>query len=385
VKVATATLLKAAPSTALTLSGELFNTTDGSLTVACADCPDTAGAVPWLNVTVIGKLPSSAYLWAPETVNVWVWGSKVMTPPEGAALPGDADLEAGTGGQLPAPAFDQGGIGAEVGDGGGDGTQVGAEDQRQAQQRRVDVERRQGVALGRQAVDARAGPQQPEQRPLAGDDDGQAALLDEGGVADELQGVAQALLGVQQDRLTQERSAVPAQLREGPRGQLLAAPALLVLGPAALEVAPQQPEQRAVDVGLAGVRVQPQGLLVASQGLVELPQLLQHQAQAVVGRGLLRPPPDRLPAAGERLVQFPEPQETHPQGGVGPGQVGPEPQGVLVMPHRLIGQAPGLPALAQQVPGRGVGRVRRQHLTAQLLGPQGVAALLALAGGRQGF
>jgi hypothetical protein len=53
-----------------------------SATVALAVTPLAAAAVPWLTVTVIGKEPSSAYVWLPRTTKVPA--PKVMTPVLGA-------------------------------------------------------------------------------------------------------------------------------------------------------------------------------------------------------------------------------------------------------------------------------------------------------------
>jgi hypothetical protein len=79
----------------------------------------------------------------------------------------------------------------------------------------VDVER---IGYERAAadkpVDAGAAGQQGEQGLLALHQHRAAVLLDQRRVADELNGVAQALLGMEQDRAAGERGAVPERLAE---------------------------------------------------------------------------------------------------------------------------------------------------------------------------
>ena len=84
-----------------------------------------------------------------------------------------------------------------------------AEDRRQAHERGMDLAARHGGGAVERQVDAGASRDDPEQPGLRGDEDQAAAFLDPRGIADELERVAVALLGVQQD---------------GPAVELLAAP-----------------------------------------------------------------------------------------------------------------------------------------------------------------
>src|SRR5205085_8465720 len=99
---------------------------------------------------------------------------------------------------------------------------------------------------------------------------GAAALFDQRGVADELDRVAQRLLGVQQDRPPAQGGAVPGGLAEGAGRHPPDLPAPLVLRPAAREVPLLKPPQRAAVAGAGVLRRQPQGLRVVRQRLPDL-------------------------------------------------------------------------------------------------------------------
>src|SRR5438445_6170967 len=103
------------------------------------------------------------------------------------SLPNNADLEAAKCSQFPAPTFDEVGVGGEVRHLSGDGSQRCAEKTRQAQQRRVDAERRDHFSLDEQAIDVETTAQQPVQWPRAHHYHAPAAAADERDVADELQ------------------------------------------------------------------------------------------------------------------------------------------------------------------------------------------------------
>ena len=105
-------------------------------------------------------------------------------------------------------------------------------------------------------------------------DDTAAALLDQRGVADELQRVAQPLLGVEQDGPPVQGGAVPEGWLEGrQRTKFLALPPPFIAGPSLLEVAHQEPSQRPIPMSLGIVGLEVEGLLIAGHRLVE-PALL---------------------------------------------------------------------------------------------------------------
>ena len=76
-------------------------------------------------------------------------------------------------------------------------SKAGTERKWQAEQGTVQIEWRQPIAPGDDLSDARDRSEQRLQRPRRFEDDFCAALRDEGGVADELNGIAISLLGVE--------------------------------------------------------------------------------------------------------------------------------------------------------------------------------------------
>ena len=130
------------------------------------------------------------------------------------ALPMDADPERrAVAAEAIAPGADEGLVGGQIGDVGGNRIEVGLEDARQREQRRLHVDGRRRLSFVEEGharqieVRARLEDRNPARR--AGDDDFCAALLHQGSVADELQRIAQALLVQKQDCASFERRAVP--------------------------------------------------------------------------------------------------------------------------------------------------------------------------------
>ena len=164
--------------------------------------------------------------------------------------------------------LDQRLIGAEVGDLGQDGCQGRAEDARQAHQGSVDLELRQGVIASDQLLDTGAARQEPDQRSWAGHDHAAAALLDQRGVADELEHIAQSLLGMEQDRSSLQGGAIPERLAEGGWRGLFALPPPFILGPPLLEVASAKPGQCSIQVRLGQVGLEAEGLLITRHRLL---------------------------------------------------------------------------------------------------------------------
>src|SRR5262249_33127967 len=152
-------------------------------------------------------------------------GADAVQAELGIAVPGDANLETRVGTEPVAPGLHEFGLGVEIGDLGWHALQGGSEESRQAQQGGVDVVLRQGFSLGHQPLDAGAAPQEADQGWLAGQDDTAAALVDQRGVPDELQRIAQSLLGMDQDGSPVQGGAVPKGWVEGrQRTKFLALP-----------------------------------------------------------------------------------------------------------------------------------------------------------------
>ena len=116
-----------------------------------------------------------------------------------------------------------------------------------------------------------------DQRGRTGQDDRTPTLLDECGIADELNRVAKTLFAVQQDRATMKWGAIPDGLRRSKGGQVLAAPAPFVLGPAFGESAEFQQGHAFALVGIGAVGVEPKGLFEVC-GMLDRFVLIEQQA-----------------------------------------------------------------------------------------------------------
>jgi hypothetical protein len=173
----------------------------------------------------------------------------------GAARPHKPDLEAGRYVEAVAPIRGALGREREVWDRRRDGVERGAERERQRHQRTLHVECGQPLAA-RDDVDAGHAGDERDQRPAHLEHELAAARRDQRDVAQELDGVAEALLGMQQDGLAGERLAAPLRLREIARRQVADAPARLVFFPAGREVAAlEQHDPLARDrLGVVGLR-----------------------------------------------------------------------------------------------------------------------------------
>jgi hypothetical protein len=298
----------------------------------------------------------------------------------------DPDLQPGDGIELAPPWHDQGGVGREVRDVGRDRLELCTEDAGEAHQGTVDVEIGERAAPLHHLVDPRGTLQEAEQRSLTGDQDLAAAVADEPGIPDELDGVAHPLLGVEQDRPALQRGAVPRRPGELAAGHPVESPPPLELGPAARVVAQGEPAHRAVPSRPGAAGLEPQGLLVVRQRLVRPPQhgqargqvlvrldmiglelegrleagdrlgvLLpagQGRAQVVVRPGVSRVAPDGLAIAGDRLVEPPQDPEHVAQVAPGLGMVGADLQGA---PEARLGlrELPLLRQHGRQVAQRG--------------------------------
>ena len=215
----------------------------------------------------------------------------------GAAAPAQADAQSCTlacalasirrAVQTHPPRAGAGRVGVQVGNVGRDVVQTRAQQQRQAQQRAVQVAMGRGLVGADDLLRAGQAGQQAQQRRLHLQQHAPTLPGQHGGIARELQGVAQALFGLQQQRLAGQRLAPPARRvrpgRQGPEGRHCQ-PAL-VGRPAAGQVAVQQPAQRQVQAHRRGLRVEPRRLLHRGAGLGQRALVLQHHAQAGPGAG----------------------------------------------------------------------------------------------------
>ena len=105
------------------------------------------------------------------------------------------------------------------------------------------------------------------------DGDFRAALIGQRQVADKLQGVAQTLLGMEQEPCARKRLAIPLRLREvSPgAGKVGTFPSPFVLLPARCKFTPCQQCQGKIVVGFGIVRLQGDGLVIGGDGLFQVP------------------------------------------------------------------------------------------------------------------
>src|SRR5262249_39773535 len=151
----------------------------------------------------------------------------------------------------------------------------------------LEVKRRQLVPSRHQLVDAAAPTQQLPERLLTFEDDPATPLADQRRVADELEGIAQPLLGMHQERLAFQRPTVPWGPREVSRfeGLVPGPPAPFVRRPPRLEVTHLQEEEPEVLVRIGVMGVDLQRLPQALNGLLLLPLVMQDDPQVVVRFG----------------------------------------------------------------------------------------------------
>ena len=169
-------------------------------------------------------------------------------------LPGNADFEPGQAAEPLSPALDQLVGRKHVGYVRGDRFQRRAEDPRQAHQRGVDIELRQGLALGHPLVDAGAPRKQRQQRLGAFQHHAPHALA-----GPKARSARSGSYRPGPARRAAEWSCrfglgLPIAAGRTALGKLLGLPSPLVFGPAVLEVAAEQPEQGAIPMGHRVVR-----------------------------------------------------------------------------------------------------------------------------------
>ena len=123
------------------------------------------------------------------------------------------------------------------------------------------------------------------------------------GEADELQGVAVALFGNQQQGLPRCRPAIPARPPEigVNAGDAFLAGAPFVFGKTLAPVTQRQAGEAEVEMRRRMVPVYGQGLAEAEFGVGQLAQVEQHGAAGVPGGGRVAVGLQRLFAGGERL------------------------------------------------------------------------------------
>ena len=274
--------------------------------------------------------------------------------------------------------------------------------------------RRKRAAVPRRndPVDAGTGSQQPGQAGRTFAEHGADALFDERGEADELDGIAQALFGMQQNGAMWKAISPPERLREMPDAwfHLLGLPAPLVILPALGEIAHQQQSvcQIVVRLGMIGllldrlsiaayrlrefplvfqdiaeiaigvgiIGLQTHGLLEAADRLVEAALIAQGNAEVVVRRGKIRPQLQGLVVMGNRLVELALIAQSHRQIAVRGGKRWIQAQSLLDVNDRQVVLANLLSDHTEEMQGIGVARIDLQNLAIEHLGLVQITSLV---------
>ena len=288
----------------------------------------------------------------------------------GVPRPDEAHFEAG---DLRDPAADRGRVrrGAQVGDLGGDGLPRGSVQKGKAHQGGVKVERGEGLPLRADGPDPGGGGQERLQAGLAFEDHLCAQPGDPLRVADELEGVADPLLDVEQNGFSPGGRSVPGGLRKILllRPEAVGLPARFVPAEPGGEISPEEEGEGEVEIGQAEVRVDGERASVDLHGLLQPPPHEVGVSEAGDGLGVVGPERHRPPVRGQGLLQPPQGLERVSPVVVGVNEVRPEVDRPLVGGQRLLGPALFLEGGPAQVVGV---RVVRLELDCPLEGGQGL-------------
>jgi len=292
----------------------------------------------------------------------------------GQSCPDLARSRAGAPAQAFAPARDRGLVSAQVRGAQRGRVRADAQRERQAHQRDVGVERRRRRAAHADRVDAVHRGRQPGQGRRDLEDDACPASREFGHEAQELQHVAIALLGPDEDGPTRRLAAVPGRLRAWARTGLAACEAALVGTEAFVEAAFAQQCQRQVPAGVQVPRVGLHGGLERGAGAAAVAEALERHAQVVERRRRAGGAVHRLLEGEQGAAAVVAVAQQVAEVGPGVGVGGPQAQRLPVGLLGGHGVALALVRDAQQRPGVGARRRARQGRADQR---QGVAVLAA--------
>ena len=198
-------------------------------------------------------------------------------------MPDNSDAKRIKANEPMGPGFGKVGIGEQIRNLSRHSLKRGLQDRGQGHERRVNVERGEWFSPRNDFIDAGTGAEDPSQGRVTFADYGGDTLFHQFGVADELNRVPKALLGVQQDSALAKSLALPKRLWEisDVALHLLGWPAQLIFAPASRKVAHEQ-KQRPVMAGFGVFGSEPNRLVMGCQGLIEAMLFNQGHAEIVV-------------------------------------------------------------------------------------------------------
>ncbi len=194
----------------------------------------------------------------------------------------------------------------------GHGRQVRPHDPRQAHHRCTIIVVRQAAVIFKDRVNGVATGNKPDEGAVAKGNDSRRDL-DDARVADELERVSQALLGVKQDCLPTQAFTIPALAQRNPARLSAALEPPFIFGPAPLVIAVGEQGEGPASTAFGVIGTSAQRLVVTRHGFVVTSEL--HQGCTDRGDRLVRlgPQPQRLLKTTNGLVEFSQPDKHRAQ------------------------------------------------------------------------
>ena len=197
--------------------------------------------------------------------------------------------------------------------------------QRQMHHGTVKIERRNIVDMGHNLINAVQRLDEPLQWRRHQHDDIETARFDQRRIAAELQGIAESLLGVDQDRFPLAGFTLPLGLGKIPEGmsKLLRFPPPFILAPSFIKAPQGQQGHRKILVDIGIVRLKAQRLFISRNSFLMASGIPQCVAEVVEGARIIRTQSQGLPAIKDRTldIAFESPNRTQIAQGFGKRRV----------------------------------------------------------------